>query len=228
MEGNAKLSGGGSITIPAYVLNGGSGSGSGSGSDSDSSSDDDDSDNWFTLAYKQWKHLIEMDQAETADFLNWLQEAWPQAYAEGLFELDDAYGYAEEVYDGLHDLVNDYISDEEFAIDKLEEEGAATADLIPKWQALADYIKGQIYAAYASGLDDTDDYVQNLWQSYWSTIQNITDANEDAEDDAKDALDDLVEYRMKMIKQDYSNQKEALKDQLSDLKDFVDKQKELL
>lgn len=229
-DGNAMVSGGG----PKIVVYGdipGSKSGSGSGSSRNSSSAADvsnDEDNWFKWAYDQHKHLVEMDREETKDFLDWLNTAWPQAYSQGLIEYTDALGYEEEVYNGLHDLFEDYLKDKEFQIDKLKEEKAETQDLISVYNELATEVLKELARAKAYGLDETDDYVQSLYQSYYSYLNAIKDLQDDAIDNAKDGIEDLIKYRMKMIKQDLKNEKESLNEQLSDLKDFISKQKEML
>ena len=45
---------------------------------------------------------------------------------------------------------------------------------------------------------------------------------------AKDAIDDLIDYRIDMLKKDVDNEKDAIDKKLKYLKDFYDKQKEML
>ena len=47
-------------------------------------------------------------------------------------------------------------------------------------------------------------------------------------DEAEDTLDELVRFRMDMLKQDYENEKDSLNDRLDNLKDFYDQQKKML
>lgn len=148
-------------TITKKKLTSGMSSGSGSyGTPSptpaSSSSGDKDAETWFERQYKDYNHWLEMDQALTIDYLNWLQNAYQQAYGEGIIDIDEYYKYQEEVYKGLKEL------------------------------------------------------------------------DEDAKEEAKDNLDDLIKYRMKMIKQDLKNEKDSLNERLSYIKDFVDAQKNML
>lgn len=126
------------------------GSGSGSGSSGSSSSSDDE--NVFKTLYNYHKHLIEMEQETTGEFLKWLDDAYKDAYKQGEITLDEYYKYEEEVFKGLRTL----------------------------------------------------------------------------EKNAKSAIDSLVDYRIKMLKQDLSDEKDNLKKRLDALKDFYDKQKQLL
>lgn len=74
--------------------------------------------------------------------------------------------------------------------------------------------------AYKQGiitLDEFNKYEEEIYKGF----QKI-------EDEAKSMLEKLVEYRVKMLKQEYSNQKDALNSRLSALKEFYSKQKELL
>lgn len=79
-----------------------------------------------------------------------------------------------------------------------------------------------------AGLDENGDYIQYLEQQWLNYSQTVTDLREDAETSAKNSVDDLVEYRIKMLKQDIENQKDALNEKLDDLQDFYDKQRQML
>lgn len=100
--------------------------------------------------------------------------------------------------------------------------------IISMYEKLMDDVEKEIAAARAQGLDDTDDYIQELqkkWQGYYDSV---TDIRESAEEDAKDAIDELVDYRIDMIKQEIEDEKDALDKKLDYLKEFYDKQKEML
>lgn len=89
-------------------------------------------------------------------------------------------------------------------------------------------IEKELAAARAAGLDENGDYIQYLEQQWLNYSQTVTDLREDAEASAKNTVDDLVEYRIKMLKQDIENQKDALSEELDDLQDFYDKQRQML
>ena len=169
-----------------------------------------------------------MDQELQEDFLEWLDDAYKRAYAEGVIDLDDYYKHQEEVYKGLQDLFRDYLNDVEHTIDLAERAGSNSSEIVNIYQTLLDDINAELTKAYANGLDENDDYVQYLQDQWYTYYDKLKDAREDAADDAKDSVDDLVQYRIKMLKQYIKNEVSALKEQLKNLKDFYDKQKQML
>lgn len=215
--GGKKPSGGGS---------GGSGGGGSGGSGGGSSNDDEES--WFEKQLKEHQHLVEMDKESQQDYLDWLDDAYKKAYEEGIIDLDDFYKYEEEVYQGRQDLFKDHLSDIDHEISMLEAGVGNSDEIIAlSLQAIQD-IEAELAAARAAGLDENSDYIQYLeqqWQNYNSTV---IDLREEAEAEAESAIDDLVEYRIKMLKQEIQDQKDALSKQLSDLQDFYDKQRKML
>ena len=206
---------------------GGSGSGSGSGH-STSTSTSKDEENWFEKQYKLHNHLIKMCQEDMEDYLAWLNTAYQQAYDEGIIDLDDYRKYQEEVYTGLQDLFKDYLNDVEHEISMRENYEGESDKIIELYKKLMNDVEKEIAAARAQGLDDTDDYIQELqkkWQGYYDSV---TDIRESAEENAKDAIDELVDYRIDMIKQEIDDEKDAIDKKLDYLKEFYDKQKEML
>lgn len=199
----------------------------GSGSSSGSSSKDSEP-TWFEKEYALHQHLLKMDAENVEDYLDWLNSAYKRAYKEGIIDLDDYYKYQEEVYTGLQDLFKDYLNDVEHEISMRENYEGESDKIISLYKKLMKDVEKEIAAARAQGLDDTDDYIQELqkkWQSYYDSV---TDIRENAEEDAKDAIDDLVDYRIDMIKQEIEDEKDALDKKLDYLKEFYDKQKEML
>ena len=242
-------------TIPAYkggisgsvgnktwesLLGDGSGkSGSGSGKSNSSSSksgsssasakkEAEEAESWFDKLYKEHKHLLAMNEEDMADYLNWLVDAYQKAYGEGIIELDDYRKYREEVYDGLMSLFKDYLGDVEHEIDMRGNFDGETKKILALYQKLMKDVEKEVTAARASGLDDTDDYIQELQKKWTSYQKSLKDLQDDILENAKDAVDDLVDYRLKMIKQDADNEKDGLKKKLDNLKEFYDKQKKLL
>lgn len=199
----------------------GSGSGSGSGSSSKEKS-------WFEKEYALHQHLLKMDAENVEDYLNWLNFAYQRAYNEGIIDIDAYYKYCEEVYQGLQDLFKDYLNDVEHEISMRENYEGESDVIIALYEKLMRDVENEIAATRAKGLDDTDDYIQELqskWQSYSDSIKDI---REESAESAKDAISELVDYRIDMIKEDSDNEKEALDKKLDNLKEFYDKQKEML
>lgn len=228
------MASGSRATFPSnYNPGGGGGGGSSSGKSSSSSSSSNSSSTkkektWFEQQYDYHKHLVEMDQELQSDFLDWLDEAYKKAYAEGIIDLEEYMQREEEVYKGRQDQFKDYISDLDYAIDMAKKAGANSEDVANMYQKMLDEINRALEIAFARGLDENDDYVQYLQNQWYNYYDNLKEAREDAQDDAMDAVDDLVQYRIKMLKQYIKNEVDALKERLSNLKDFYSKQKDLL
>lgn len=183
---------------------------------------------WFERQLKDHQHLVAMEQETEADYLNWLNKAYKQAYSEGIIELDDYYKYSEEVFEGLRDLFKDGLSDVEHEISMRENYKGEEKKIISLYQGLIKDVEKEIANARAQGLTDEDDYIQELqdkWQDYTNSVKEI---REEIEDAAKDALDDLIDYRVDMLKQEIEDEKDALDEKLDNLKEFYDKQKEML
>ena len=237
--GNATYSPGATnvATIPSYspYYDGGYGSGGGgygggyddygSGYGSSSSAKQD---SWFDHLYEQHNHMLKMDQESQQQYLDWLDGAYKDAFRQGLLELKDFHKYEEEVYKGRQDLFKDHISDIDHAIG-LEQNGENRPTVIVNmYQQLLGDIQNQIDNAHRKGLDDNNEYIQylqNQWNKYYKDLKGM---REDASDDAKDQVDDLVQYRIKMLKQYLKNEINSLKERLSYLKDFYGHQKQML
>lgn len=219
------------ITSNKYHGTSGGYSGS-STSTSDSSSSNDNTANdtisEFERLYKEHQHLLAMDKESLEAYTRWLSDAYVDAYAQGQIELEDYYKYAEEVYENMQDIFMDSLDDAEHQIDLLEHEGNNAAKIELIYRSLMSSVEKEIAAAKANGLDETDDYVQELQQKWMSYSKEIMDMQEDAADDAKSSVEDLVDYRVDMLKQELKDQQDALDDKLDNLKEFYDKQKEML
>ncbi len=200
-----------------------SGDGSGGSGSSNSSSGDG-----FEEQYKEHQHLLAMDQESIEDYLAWLNQAYKDAYANGEIELDDYYKYQEEVYSKLQDLFKDYLSDTEHQIDMMSNYEGSDAEIISMYQELMKAIEKEIAAARAAGLDDSDDYIQELQKKWMDFFGKVADIQEEVTDKAKDATDELVDFRIDMLKQELEARRDALNTQLDDLKDFYDEQKDML
>lgn len=182
----------------------------------------------FESLYKYHQHLLKMEQESQRDYLNWLNKAYKDAYARGEIELDDYYKYQEEIFDLIRELVQDNLDDAEHYIDMLGHYDGNEKQIIAIYKDLMSAIEKEIASARAAGLTDNDEYLQNLQTQWWSYYDKIIDIQDEIADNAKDAVEDLVDLRVKMIKQDLKNEKDALKEKKSALKDFYDAQKEML
>ena len=201
---------------------------SGGGGSGGSGSSNSSSGGGFEEQYKEHQHLLAMDQESVDDYLAWLNQAYKDAYANNEIELDDYYKYQEEVYSKLQDLFKDYLSDTEHQIDMMSNYEGSDAEIISMYQELMQAIEKEIAAARAAGLDDSDDYIQELQKKWMDYFGKVADIQEEVTDNAKDAADKLVDFRIDMLKQELEARRDALNTQLDDLRDFYDEQKDML
>lgn len=216
--------GGDGITPAPYTPPNKKESGTGGGSSGNS----EDTEKSFEDQYKEHQHMRQMDQESDQDYFDWLDKAYKEAYEKGEIELEEYWKYEEEVYKGRQDLFNDSLSDREHQISMLEHEGGNEKEIISIYKGMISDVDAEIAAAKERGLDENSDYVQNLLKqrnSYEKAIVNIED---EINENAKKAAEELVDFRIEMIKQELNDEKDALNDKLSALKKFYDKQKEML
>lgn len=221
----------GSYSLGGYSSGSSGGSISGTGANANTavnSNSGEEAESWFEKLYKYHQHLLAMDAENVKDYLNWLNGAFKDAYAQGVIDLDDFYQYEEEVYTGLQDLFKDYLNDAEHEISMRENYEGEADKILAIYEKLIKDVTKEIEAARDAGLDDTDAYIQELQNKYQDYTNAIQDIRDEAHDDAKDAVEELIEYRIDMIKKEIEEEKDALSERLGYLKDFVDKQKELL
>lgn len=182
----------------------------------------------FERLYKYHQHLRNMDAESMAEYLEWLNDAYEEAYYYNEIELDDFYKYQEEVYEGYKDLFNDYLSDIEHEIDMRSFFDGESIHILTLYTKLIEDIEHEIQDARARGLDDTDDYVQELQQKWKTYHEAARDIMTEAEENAESAVKKLIDYRIDMLKQDVSNEKDAIDKKLEYLREFYRKQKEML
>lgn len=202
-------------------------SGSGSSSSSSSSSSKEE-ESWFEKQYKYHQHLLEMDQESVEDYLKWLDEAYQKAFDEGVIDQDEYYKYQEEVYHGLQDLFKDYLNDIDHEISMLEGAVGSSDEVIALAEQAMSDIEDELAAARAAGLDENSEYIQYLEQQWKGYSDTVTDLREQAETEAKNSVDDLVDYRVEMLKQEIEDEKEALNKKLKALQEFYDEQRKML
>lgn len=202
--------------------------GKNSGKNSSSNSSKDDEETWFERQYKDHKHWLEMDKESTEDYLKWLDGAYKQAYEEGIIDIDEYYKYQEEVYKGSQDLFKDYLNDIDHEVSLLDGAAGSSDEVIALVSKAMAEIEKELDAARAAGLDENGDYIQYLEKQWSEYSQTVIDLREQAESESESTIDDLVEYRIDMLKKEIEVEKEALEEKLSDLQDFYDKQRKMM
>ena len=207
---------------------GGGGVSSGSSGSESSGSGSEKKESEFERQYKEHQHLLKMEKEKYADYIKWLEKAYQEAYAKGEIELDDYRKYAEEVFEGQKELFQDQLNDIEHQISALEREKGNDNKIINMYLGMIESIKKEIQAAKDRGLNENDDWIQELQGQLNDYEDAIKDIQDEIKENAEDSVKDLIDYRIDMIKKELEEERDALKDKLGDLKDFYNKQKEML
>lgn len=182
----------------------------------------------FEELYEYHQHLIAMDKETIEEYLEWLEDAYKEAYEKGEISKEDYWKYAEEVYEKLKELFNDFLNDAEHKIDLIINEGGSNQEIIAIYQQLMESIVEEINAAKEAGLDENHEYIQELQNKWWDYQKEIQDIQDEITKNAMGSVDDLVDYRVDMLKQDLENEKDVINERLEYLRDFYQKQKDML
>lgn len=182
----------------------------------------------FIDDYDYHQHMVAMEQETDADYLSWLIKAYKEAYDSGKIGLEDYRKYQEEVFKGLRDLFKDYLGDVEHEVSMHEHFKNDVGQIVSLYSVAMKDIEDRISRSRKDGLDDNDEYIQTLQDDWWKYHDYIENLEEKYTNEAKSNTSELVNFRIKMLKQQIEDQKDALDKELDDLKDFYDKQKQML
>ena len=136
-----------------------------------------DEETEFERQYKYHQHLLAMDRETVQDYLNWLVNAYKEAYKAGQIELDDFYKYEEEVYDKSKSLFDDLIKDSEHAIDIWENQGDNEQNIINEYKAMQQAVHEQAEYYRSLGLSEENDKIQELQKQWWDYEKSIRETN---------------------------------------------------
>lgn len=182
-------------------------------SSSSSSSDDPRLKAWNEmLAVK--KHQLEMDQITEEQYYAWLEANYKKQLNNRKKYAEEWRKYEEEIYkwkkqkrlDDWNEAVD--LKKHELEMGKIDEGEYYT------WLA----------ANYKKYLNDKTKYAEE-WRENEEAIHKF---EEQQAKDSQDALEDLINLRIDMLKQEKNNEKDVLKERQDNVKDFYDKQRDLL
>ena len=145
----------------------------------------------FEKAYDEHQHYLAMEQETQEEYLNWLAGAYETAYKSGEIELDDYRKYQEEVYNGLKELFDDHLNDEEHRISLLQLSDSNSDEVVSAYSSLIDDVEQQIADYRARGLTDNSEYIQQLIDKLNEYKSSITEAIELIVKKANEALDGI-------------------------------------
>lgn len=192
---------------------GGSSKSSKSSSSSSSSSDDPRLKAWNEmLAVK--KHQLEMDQITEEQYYAWLEANYKKQLNNQKKYAEEWRKYEEEIY--------------KWKKQKRLDDWNEAVDLKKHELEMGKIDEGEYYAWLAANykkyLNDKTKYAEE-WRKNEEEIHKF---EEQQAKDSQDALEDLIDLRIDMLKQEKNNEKDVLKERQDNVKDFYDKQRDLL
>lgn len=184
-----------------------------SGSSSSSSSDDPRLKAWNEmLAVK--KHQLEMDQITEEQYYAWLEANYKKQLNNQKKYAEEWRKYEEEIY--------------KWKKQKRLDDWNEAVDLKKHELEMGKIDEGEYYAWLAANykkyLNDKTKYAEE-WRKNEEEIHKF---EEQQAKDSQDALEDLIDLRIDMLKQEKNNEKDVLKERQDNVKDFYDKQRDLL
>ena len=160
------------------------------------------------------KHQLEMDQITEEQYYAWLEANYKKQLNNQKKYAEEWRKYEEEIYkwkkqkrlDDWNEAVD--LKKHELEMGKIDEGEYYT------WLA----------ANYKKYLNDKTKYAEQ-WREAQESIHKF---EEQQAKDSQDALEDLIDLRIDMLKQEKNNEKDVLKERQDNVKDFYDKQRDLL
>lgn len=182
-------------------------------SSSSSSSDDPRLKAWNEmLAVK--KHQLEMDQITEEQYYAWLEANYKKQLNSQKKYAEEWRKYEEEIY--------------KWKKQKRLDDWNEAVDLKKHELEMGKIDEGEYYAWLAANykkyLNDKTKYAEE-WRENEEAIHKF---EEQQAKDSQDALEDLIDLRIDMLKQEKNNEKDVLKERQDNVKDFYDKQRDLL
>lgn len=182
-------------------------------SSSSSSSDDPRLKAWNEmLAVK--KHQLEMDQITEEQYYAWLEANYKKQLNNQKKYAEEWRKYEEEIY--------------KWKKQKRLDDWNEAVDLKKHELEMGKIDEGEYYAWLAANykkyLNDKTKYAKE-WRENEEAIHKF---EEQQAKDSQDALEDLINLRIDMLKQEKNNEKDVLKERQDNVKDFYDKQRDLL
>ena len=192
---------------------GGSSKSKSSSSSSSSSSNDPRLKAWNKmLAVK--KHQLEMDQITEEQYYAWLEANYKKQLNSQKKYAEEWRKYEEEIY--------------KWKKQKRLDDWNEAVDLKKHELEMGKIDEGEYYAWLAANykkyLNDKTKYAEE-WRKNEEAIHKF---EEQQAKDSQDALEDLIDLRIDMLKQEKNNEKDVLKERQDNVKDFYNKQRDLL
>lgn len=162
----------------------------------------------FEKEYDTHKHKVAMEQETEAEFYAWLEDANERYFANSKKYLGEYRKYKEEVFNGLREVMDDALADEEHQISLLDNAGGNKAEIVKHYRNMqdivhqaADSIRADMRAAGMSEEEIANsDIIQDLQTKWWSYRDNIKDALSSIDKDLEEHLT-FAEHEIYLLEQ---------------------------
>lgn len=194
--------------------------------------------NAFEFEYNAWKHKLDMEQITLEEFYDWLGgEKGYQDYFEKQGEtLEDFRKYSKEVFDGMRQVHEQYLSVLDYEISMLERQENTENDVIAKYTEKRAEIQKLIDALYAylaaEGMTELEILSNEEYRSLLDKLHTIEDEvasiQEEAYEKQQGYVNDLIDLTEEYIKQLGEDEIDALEEQKDRYSELIQLQKDLI
>lgn len=148
---------------------------------------------------KRYQHMRKMEQMSDDEYYNHLMALLDQYYSVRETYLDDYWSLEEEYYDLGKDLADDWFNDQQHQIDLLSHHRGTQNEQIAMYMEIQAEAHRLADEARARGLDDNDEYIQNLQKTWWDAAGNIKDLIDQTYDEIESRLQNGIDLRQNWI-----------------------------
>ncbi len=162
----------------------------------------DEKDAWLE-AYEEERaaldHKYKMELISSQEYYDGLEKLRKKYFDGNSKYLEQDRGLQEELFDLQREISSDRVSDLEHEIYLLQQRENTEEQQIGLYKKIKDETNKQLKAAYDYGLDDHDDYVQELQKQWIDANQNIVDIYEDQLSELEKQRDEFMDRQSNML-----------------------------
>ena len=135
---------------------------------------------------KEHEHMVAMGQETEEEYFKWFGEHSKKAFEDGIIDQDEYWSNLESQQDKHRELFNDKIGDQNFQIEQMSRTDGNEKAISDLYKENIKDIENELADARARGLDENNEWVQQL-------IISLNDANDGAKQVARSLYDKELE-----------------------------------
>lgn len=207
-------------------------------SKSSSSSGKDANQSAFEAKYNAMKHELEMEKITLREFYAWLdgENGYRKYFKDQKKYADEWQKYSKEVFDGMRQVHEQYLSVLDYEISMLERQENTENDVIAKYTEKRAEIQKLIDALYAylaaEGMTELEILSNEEYRSLLDKLHTIEDEvasiQEEAYEKQQGYVNDLIDLTEEYIKQLGEDEIDALEEQKDRYSELIQLQKDLI